>query len=304
MRFSIWPGYFWPWDEVVSLVEHCETTGWDGAYLADHFMPDSPDGSPADGPVLECWSTLAALAGRTERLRLGTLVASVTYRHPATIAKAAATIDVISSGRLVLGLGAGWQVNEHAAYGIALGTLGERMDRFDEACSVVTSMLRSPRTTFAGRHYEVTDAPCDPSPVQARLPVLIGAKGPKRGLPIAARHADEWNSWADPETFRERSAQLDRCCEEIGRDPAQIRRSTQALLFLSDDESWLAEQRATDMGGRPVMIGTSDQVAEVVGAYADAGVDELIIPDWTMHPCGGRTETCDRFIEEIAPQFR
>src|SRR6476659_32472 len=132
MRFSVWPGYFWPWDDVISLVEHCDATGWDGVYLADHFMPDTPDGSPAGGAVLECWSCLAALAARTSTLRLGTLVASVTYRHPATIAKAAATIDVISGGRLVLGLGAGWQINEPAAYGIELGSVTERMDRFEE----------------------------------------------------------------------------------------------------------------------------------------------------------------------------
>jgi alkanesulfonate monooxygenase SsuD/methylene tetrahydromethanopterin reductase-like flavin-dependent oxidoreductase (luciferase family) len=169
---------------------------------------------------------------------------------------------------------------------------------------VISSMLRSDRTTVHGDHVSVTDAPCDPKPVQDRLPLLVGAKGEQRGLRIAARHADEWNSWADPDTFRHRSEVLDRRCEEIGRDPGEIRRSTQALLLLSDDEDWLAARRADGTGGRPVMIGTAEQVAEVVADYAQSGVDELIIPDWTMGSSARRIETCDRFIEQVAPAFR
>ena len=128
MRFSIWPSPASPWSETLELVRHCEATGWDGAYFADHFMPDDPGGRPVDGDTHECWSVLAALAATVPRLRLAPLVTSVTYRHPAVLANIAATVDRISGGRLTLGVGAGWQVNEHDAYGIPLGTVKERLD--------------------------------------------------------------------------------------------------------------------------------------------------------------------------------
>src|SRR2546423_3259076 len=131
MRFSIWPSPNRPYEEVLELALHCEQTGWDGVYFADHFMPSGADTTPLDGDTLECWSVIAALAATVPRLRLAPLVTSVTYRHPAVLAKIAAAVDVISDGRLLLGLGAGWQENEHAAYGIQLGTVKERLDRFE-----------------------------------------------------------------------------------------------------------------------------------------------------------------------------
>ena len=163
MRFSIWPTYSDPWDEIVSLVRHCEETGWDGVYFADHFMPNTADGAPADGPAHECWATLAGLAVAVPRLRLGSLVSGNTYRHPAVLAKMATTIDHLSGGRVVLGIGAGWQENEHRAYGIPLPPVRERLDRLDESCQVILGLLRQPRTTFAGRYYQLTDAPSTPS---------------------------------------------------------------------------------------------------------------------------------------------
>src|SRR5689334_21581733 len=142
MRFSIWPNPTNPWFEVVELVQHCEATGWDGAYYADHFMPNDPAGAePSDGPTLECWAVLSELAAATERVRLAPLVSCNTYRHPAVLAKIATTVDQISGGRLLLGLGAGWQVNEHAAYGIELPGVKGRLDRFEEACAIVTSLF-------------------------------------------------------------------------------------------------------------------------------------------------------------------
>ena len=303
MRFSIWPSPQRPWSEVVDLVQHCEATGWDGAYFADHFMPNSLDGTPDDGPTLECWAVMAALAASTERLRLGTLVCGNTYRHPAVLAKIASTIDQISGGRLLLGLGAGWQVNEHRAYGIDLFDVPTRLDRFEEACAVVTSLLSQPRTTFTGKHYELHDAPCQPGPVSGRLPLLVGGGGEKRTLRVAAKYADEWNVWSTPELFAQKSAVLDQRCSEIDRDPATIVRSTQALLFLSDDESWLESRRAKDIG-MPSIVGTPNAVVEIVGRYAEAGVDELIVPDFSLGSHERRIETCDRFINEVAPSFR
>lgn len=303
MRFSVWPSPQRPWPDIRAIVCHCDTSGWDGAYFADHFMPDDPEGRPADGPVLECWSVLAALAASTEHLRLGPLVSGNLYRHPAVLAKSAATIDRISDGRFVVGLGAGWQVNEHAAYGIDLMETKPRLDRLEEACAVLTSLLRTQRTTIDGAHYQITDAPCDPKPVQARLPLLVGGRGERRTMRIAARYADEWNSWTTPEEFRHKVEVLERHCDQVGRDPAAITRSTQAMLYLSTDEAWLQRHRGGPPG-RPVIVGTPSEVVDRVGAYADAGVHELIVPDWTMGPPGRTTDTLDLFWSEVAPSFR
>lgn len=300
MRFSIWPAPNRPWDEILALAQHCEATGWDGVYVADHFMPNAPDATPLDGDTLECWSVIAGLAAAVPRLRLASLVTSVTYRHPAVLANIAAAVDNISQGRLLLGIGAGWQENEHAAYGIDLGTVKERLDRFEEACEIITSLLRERRTTFAGAHYDVRDAPNQPAPVQERLPLLIGGGGEKRTMRIAARHADEWNAWTTPEVLAHKVDVLRQHCDGLGRDPAEIAVSTQALLFLSTDEGWLADKRAADPG-RASIVGTPSEVIDIVGGYREAGADELIVPDFTLGSMARRTDTCDLFIEEVAP---
>src|SRR6516162_1767260 len=185
MRFSVWLSASWPWEEIRDLALHCERTGWDRVYFADHFMPTSPnDATPADGDTLECWSILAGLAAAVPRIGLASLVTSVTYRHPAVLAKIATAIDNMSGGRLVLGVGAGWQLNEHAAYGIELGPVGERLDRFEEACQVILSLTREYRTSIDGSYFHLTDAPNQPRPVQDRLPLLIGGAGEKRTMRI------------------------------------------------------------------------------------------------------------------------
>lgn len=303
MRFSIWPSSERPWDETLALTLHCEATGWDGVWYADHFMPNTgPDGPPADGPMHECWSILAALAAATTRVRLGPLVCGNTYRHPAVLANIAAGVDQVSHGRLVLGLGAGWQVNEHAAYGIELPPVRERLDRFEEAVQVVLGLLRQQRTTFAGEHYTVTDAPNDPKPVQERLPLLVGGGGEKRTMRIAARYADEWNSWTTPDVMAHKVTVLRQHCADLGRDPAEITVSTQALLFLSDDVGWLAEHRAA-APGLPTIVGTPAEVVDIVAAYREAGVDELIVPDWNMRTLERRIDTYDLFMTEVAPHI-
>jgi F420-dependent oxidoreductase-like protein len=303
MRFSIWPSTVRPWPDILELTKHCEATGWDGVYFADHFMPNGPGPEPLDGDVIECWSVVSALAALVPRLRLAPLVASVTYRHPAVLAKTAAAVDRISGGRLTMGLGTGWQDNEHASYGIPLGTIGERMDRFEEAVEIIHSMLRNPRTTFEGRYFRVSDAPNQPPPLQPRLPLLIGGGGEKRTMRIAARFADEWNTWTSPDILARKVKVLRSHCEDIGRDPSEIRVSTQALLYLSTDESWLAGRRDTGPG-QPTIVGTPGEVAEIVARYRDAGADELIIPGMTLGELSRAKDTCDLFIDEVAPQLR
>jgi F420-dependent oxidoreductase-like protein len=303
MRFSIWPSPGRPWDDVHDLAAHCEQTGWDGVYFADHFMPNGPGPDPVDGDVLECWSVIAALAALVPRVRLAPLVSSVTFRHPALLAKIAATVDQISHGRLTLGIGVGWQENEHASYGIALGTVRERMDRFEEAAQILRSLLGEPRTTFEGTYFQLSDAPNQPAPVQARMPLLVGGAGERRMLRIAARYADQWNYWTTPELLAHKVSVLREHCEQVGRDPGEIHVSTQALLFLSTDEEWLKDKRQGPPG-HPVIVGTPGEVADIVGRYREAGAGELIIPDFTLGSLTRAKDTCDLFIEEIAPAFR
>jgi F420-dependent oxidoreductase-like protein len=303
MRFSIWPSPARPWDDVLELAAHCEQTGWDGVYFADHFMPNGPGPAPLDGDTLECWSVIAALAALVPRVRLAPLVSSATYRHPAVLAKIATAVDQVSHGRLTLGIGAGWQENEHAAYGIALGTVRERMDRFEEAAQVLRSLLRQPRTTFAGRYFQLSDAPNQPAPVQDRLPLLVGGGGERRTLRIAARYADQWNTWSTPEVLEHKISVLRAHCQQVGRDPGEIHVSTQAILFLSTDEEWLKDKREAPPG-RPVIVGTPGEVADIVGRYREVGADELIIPDFTLGSLGRAKDTCDLFIEEVAPACR
>ena len=299
MRFSIWPSPMRPWDEIVELAKHCEATGWDGVYFADHFMPGAE--GPVDGDTLECWSVMAALAASVPRVRLAPLVSSVTYRHPALLANIAAAVDRISHGRLLLGIGAGWQENEHTAYGMELGTIKERLDRFEEACQVITSLVRLPRTTFAGRYFQLRDAPNQPPPQQAPLPLLIGGAGEKRTMRIAAQYADEWNAWTTPEVLAHKVGVLHRHCEAVGRDPADIAVSTQALVYISPDDAWLASKREAGATG---LIGTPSEAIDVIAAYAKAGADEFIVPDFTMGSLQHRKETCDLIIEEVAADFR
>jgi F420-dependent oxidoreductase-like protein len=303
MRFSIWPSASQPWDDIRETAAHCEQTGWDAVYFADHFMPNGPGPDALDGDTLECWSVVAALAASVSRIRLAPLVTSVTFRHPAVLAKIAAAVDQVSHGRLTLGVGAGWQQNEHASYGIALGTVRERLDRFEEAVLILRSLLSQPRTTFPGRYFRLQDAPNQPAPVQDRLPLLIGGRGERRTMLIAARYADEWNSWTTPELLAHKVSVLRAHCEQVGRDPDEIHVSTQALLYLSTDQEWLRDQRRAEPGS-PVIVGTPAEVADIVARYREAGADELIIPDSTLGSMARKKDTCDLFMQEIAASFR
>ncbi len=296
MRFSLWPMPMLPFTDTLKLAKHAEQTGWDGVWLADHFMPDADDTSP---PWPEAWTTLAALAGAVPRIRLGTLVTGNTYRHPAVLAKMAATVDHISGGRVVLGLGSGWQENEHVAYGIPFGSIGERMEKLDEACQIIKGLFSEKSTSFEGRHYQLKDAPLEPKPVQDPLPLLIGGGGEKVTLKITAKHADEWNVWGDVELLKHKMEILDGHCSTVGRDPKDIQRSAVALMFLSKDNAYIDHMKGQTIE-RPSIIGTPSEVRDIVAAYADIGVDELIVPDFTMGRMEEKIATLDMFIKEVA----
>ena len=176
MRFSFWPNPSQSYADVHALAQHVERTGWDGFWYADHFMPNAEDTS---APWPEAWTTLSAIGASVPRLRIGTLVTGNTYRHPAVLAKMAATLDHITGGRVVLGLGAGWQENEHEQYGIEFYTIAERLGRLDEACQVINALFREPSANFAGKYYQLSSATLEPKPVQQPLPLMVGGGGEK-----------------------------------------------------------------------------------------------------------------------------
>jgi F420-dependent oxidoreductase-like protein len=295
MRFSFWPAPSQSFSDLLHLAEHVERTGWDGYWFADHFMPNAPE---TRVPWPEAWVTLAAIGARVPRLRIGPLVCGNTYRHPAVLAKMAATLDHITGGRVVLGLGAGWQENEHRQYGIQFGTTGERLARLDEACQLIKRLYTEEAASFDGRYYQLEQATLEPKPLQRPLPLLIGGGGEKVTLKIAARYADEWNVWGNVATLKHKMSILDRHCENVGRAPSSIQRSAVALLFMSDDEAFLRQRR--DASAQAAIVGTVAEVKEIVQRYAEAGVDELIVPDFTLGPMTQKIETLDRFIREVA----
>ena len=270
MKFSLWPRNDRAPADLLQEVRAADAGGWYGVWLADHYMPDTGDATPARGDIYECWALLSAVAAVTKRARIGTLVSPTSVHHPAVLAKRAATIDRLSAGRMVLGLGAGWQINEHHVYGIALEPPGKRVSRFGEAISIIASMLAEDVTTFHGEFYQITGAPCDPKPVQSPLPLLVGTRGP-RMLGIAARHASEWNTWSAPELPVRRARMLE-ACEKAGRDPGTVWTSVNALVDLGS---------GSPPSGRAI-AGTAQQMADQLGRYADLGFDEFILADWNL----------------------
>ncbi|MCB1692656.1 MAG: LLM class F420-dependent oxidoreductase [Pseudomonadales bacterium] len=300
MRFSFWPQPTQSYKDVLSLAQHVEQKGWDGIWLADHFMPNAEDVS---APWPEAWTTLAALGACVPRIRLGTLVTGNTYRHPAVLAKMAATVDHISGGRVVLGIGSGWQENEHMKYGIDFHTVGGRLARLEEACQVIRGLFETDRFSFDGKFYQLKDAPLEPKPAQSPLPLLIGGGGEKKTLRITAKYADEWNVWGTVETLVNKMAILDQHCIDVGRDPKAIQRSAVALMFLTDDEALVKRMSGN---AQATIAGNVNQVRDTIAAYRDAGVDELIVPDFTMGigDTAQKRDTLDRFIDDVAPVAR
>ena len=304
MKFSVWPTFSRPWEELAAFALHTEAAGWHCLWYADHYMGNTGDASitATDEGGLECWAAIGALASLTSRIRLGTLVSPTTVHHPAILANRAASIDRISGGRLTLGLGAGWQINEHAAYGIDLFEAGDRVTRFEEAIQIVRSLFTEARTTFVGKHFQITDAPCDPKPVQSPLPILVGTSGPRMSR-ISARHSDEWNVWGTPERVAEAAVVMDEACAAVGRDPSTLRRSTQGLVFMVDNDATAAKLRAAAPADRS-LIGNTAFLTEQIGRYADLGIDEFILPDFTLgHSATERLEKYDRFAAEVIPHF-
>jgi len=311
MRFGLFTSMgMQTWAGVLELWQHLERTGWDVACVTDHFMPNTKE---REGAMLESWTTLSALAALVPRMRVGTIVLGNTYRHPAVVAKMAAQVDIVSGGRLLLGLGAGWQQNEHEAYGIPFYTMKERLERLDEACEVIRSLWTNKRSEFTGRYYRLSDAPLDPKPVQTPHPeLMIGGGGERVTLRIVARHADHWNVWGGPQVLTRKGKILDEHCAAVGRDPRTITRSVNMALMITDrkDEiEQLAKTIETRMGRHAAdardtcLAGTPDQIRDRLQELRSAGCGVLFIPS-LFRPLPDLRRDLDRFMAEIAPAFR
>jgi F420-dependent oxidoreductase-like protein len=220
--------------QIVDVWKLADELGFDSAFTFDHFMPIFSD---ANGPCFEGWSLLAALAAQTRRLRVGVLVTGNTYRFPVVVAKMAATIDHVSNGRLILGMGAGWFEQESTAYGLPFHTVGGRARRLDESLQVMKMLFTQERSTFTGKYYRLVDAPFEPKTVQRPYPpILVGGVGPTLLQPIVARHADIWNFFADADVAKTRALceHFDGVCRRLGRDPAAIEKSAGIRATLLD----------------------------------------------------------------------
>lgn len=301
-KFSVWPSPERSWSDVRDLAVYADTNHWYSLWYADHFMPNHEGSATQDGNVYECWSMIAAIAAVTERLRVGSLVSPTTFRHPTILANTAATIDQISRGRLTLGIGAGWQVNEHLAYGVDLLEGKDRVDRFEEAIQIIKSMLTHKRTSFAGQHFSITDAPCQPQPVQTPLPIMVGTGGPRMSK-ITARFADEWNTWGHVSTATERVATFAQACQKVDRDWNDIHKSVQAMFFLVDDQDTIEKIRKVAPNDRSI-IGSNEYIIDQIGQLIGLGFDEIIFPDFTLgKDAQTRLDSYEKIRTEILNHF-
>lgn len=285
--------------ELRTLWAGIEAAGFDWISVWDHFYAADPGGSAV---CLEAVATHAALAATTERVRCGSLVYSVGYRHPAVLAKAAATLDQIAGGRVDLGLGGGWFQPEYDAYGIAFPDPPTRLRMLDEAVRCVRSLLTAETTTFEGEFFTFRDARCEPKPVQERLPIWIGGGGEKVTLRIAARHADGWNvPFVGPDAYAHKAGVLDGHCEREGRDPASIVKSVNLGLAWSEDD--LRSQFSADMVEwvRPgILTGSPAEMVDRIGEYAAAGAGQVNIARRAPFDLGA----LERFAAEVVPELR
>ena len=283
------------WAEMVALWREIDTLGFDSAWVFDHFLPIFSDPT---GPCLEGWTSLSALAMVTQNVRLGVMVTGNTYRHPSVLAKMATTLDIISQGRLILGLGAGWFELEHQTFGIPFPRMRERLQRLDEALTVIIRLWTEQRVTFAGRHYQLTDALLNPRPVQQpHPPILVGATGERVALAIVARHANIWNGFGSPEVFARKIAVLSEHCRKAGRDPEAIEKSALLQMTLTDDPE-KARRALKDNPG--MLAGNLAEIRQQIERYIAVGVTHIILSLSAPYDYAALR----RFAAEVMPALR
>jgi len=269
-------------EHVADLAVAGEQAGFESVWVMDHFWQLPPLGGPTQ-PMLEAYTLLGGLAARTRRVKLGTLVTGVTYRNPALLAKMATTLDIVSSGRAMLGLGAAWYEEEHDALGFDFPPAGERLDRLEEALQICRAMFTEEAPSFAGKHYRIEKALNIPRPVQPNGPrIMVGGSGEKRTLRLVAQYADMCNINGSPDTIRHLLEVLHGHCADVGRDPSEITTTRLGSLFLTSSaeeaeqtSGFLRDAAGADFEER-FTVGDPGAVIDQVDALVDAGLDELI----------------------------
>ena len=294
-------------DSIKKLATTAENNGFDSFWVMDHFHQIGMVGKPEE-PMLEGWTTLSLLAGLTSKIKLGTLVTGIVYRYPAILAKIAATLDVLSKGRLFMGLGAAWNEEESHAYGISFPPTAERLSRLEEAIQIIRKMwTEEPSTSFNGKYYQIDKAFCNPKPIQKPSPsILIGGGGEKKTLKIVAKYADACNLFGSPETVKRKLNILKEHCENEGRDYDSILKTKLGVIMIDDDKQ-VAERKTKQMfKGMPedqikefVTFGTSEDVLGQIDLFEQIGIQYLIVD---LEP-SRELEALDVFANKIMKKF-
>ena len=300
MRFGLqlwsqqtdWPGFR---DAALAA----DGAGWDSVWTWDHLLAIF---GPWEQPILEGWSVLAGLGPLTSKVRLGLMVGANTFRNPGHTAKLATTLDHLSGGRAVLGIGGAWFEREHDAFGIEFGSgFGERLDRLDESVMLMRRLLDGERFSHEGRFYTMHDAICQPRPIQAHLPILVGGSGPRKTLRTVARRADAWNTSGTVEEVRAKLDILAEHCGDVGRDIATIEKTVSFPMVLRDSpsaaeatfEALLAGNGSADVGNSPLLLCSPAEAADRLRPYAAMGFETIIV----RMPAPYDRETIDRMAE-------
>ena len=295
------------WDSIRTVVELLEAGPWSSVWFADHYLPPPGRREEEHLTAHEAFTLIAAVAGFTERLRLGHLVLGNTYRNPALVAKMASTLDQISHGRFTLGIGASWFKREHEAYGWDFPSMRERQDRFEEAVELIRALFtQKGPVSFDGRYYQLDEAPMAPGCFQEpHIPILVGGTGERRTLRTLAQSGDVMNldGWAggpmSAEYFHHKVGVVEKHCETVGRDPAEIRHTVLMPTMVTDDSSAVAEFMANRRLGEGSAAGPKNYVIERIGEIVDAGASEIMIG-------GVLTDDLEQYqliAEEIIPVF-
>lgn len=304
------------WDRWRRIMRATEDLGFESLWRSDHFFSLS---GPRDRPALETFLSFVLVATETSRIRFGPLVSSATFRHPALVARMAAQVDVLSGGRFILGMGAGWNVPEHEAFGLPFPAVRERMDRLEESIRVVRALWGPNPANVHGRYYSLKDAMCEPKPAQQPMPLLVGGSGERRTLKIVAQYADEWNGVGlTLDGYRAKRGVLEQHCASVGRDPRAIRHSQMAGFIIGRTE---AEQRAhlgriaealpalgrndpaeaiRGMRNRGWLVGTPGEVVEEIGRRQEAGQTRLML----QHHAQEDFATLELIARDILPQVK
>jgi F420-dependent oxidoreductase-like protein len=304
------------WDRWRKIIRATEDLGFESLWRSDHYVAFS---EPREREALETFISFVLVAEESKRIRFGPLVASMTFRPPELLARMAAQIDVLSNGRFVCSVGAGWNVPEHEAFGIPFPSVGERMDRLDESIRVLKALWSDAPANFNGKHYQLADAVCYPKPVQTPLPLLVGGSGEKRTLRIVAEHADEWNfTGGGVDRYLEKRAVLERHCADVSRDPAEIRHSTMTGFVIGADEAGVTahaerireanplfgrgtiEEMIAGLRERGWLVGTPSEVVDQLGQREEAGLSGVMM----QHHAQEDFDVLELIAKDILPQVQ